>query len=70
MARPAEYPDELIARIRAGVLFMDVKIVARLVNVPASYVAHIAHGKRRPHIEADREVVAALEHILRQGVAA
>lgn len=69
MARPAEYPDELIARIRAGVLFMDVKIVARLVNVPASYVEHIAKRKRRPHIDADQDVIRALEQALR-GIAA
>jgi len=65
-----KYPDELVARIKAGCQFMDAKIVARCVNVPLATVQDICKGRRRCHIEPDREVVEALERVMRNGIAA
>lgn len=60
-----KYPTELVARIKAGCLFMDAKIVARCVGVPLGTVQSICNGKRRTEVEPDRKVVEALERIVR-----
>jgi hypothetical protein len=65
-----KYSPELVARIRAACLFMDVKVVALGVNVPPSYVQDIHHGKRRTEVEPDNAVIEALKRILREGTAA
>lgn len=65
-----KYSDDLVARIRASCLFMDVKIVAKGVGVPASYVAAVHRGKRRLEVEPDNAVIEALKRILREGTPA
>ena len=61
------YPDELIARIKAGCQFFSTKAVARLVNVPHSTVRAICAGRIRLDVEPDREVIAVIGNILKEG---
>lgn len=61
------YPDELIARIRAGCQFFPTKAVARLTGVPVNTVRHIQRGSYRGHVEPDLEVLDVIGRILREG---